>query len=243
VTIIDVDDQYVLTDSMMAINLYYVHDLAHASSMLMRYFPTGRLLTDADLYFPDDRRTITSDEPQGHAAFTQNLLLEHHISQAADRLHDADSWEARAVQAVPRVRADVDLDAAVASRNGIKGCHEGTRLPLARARAGCCVARARCRGPEPLERHDWRRHEGRIGRCAAWCHRRSVESSPSLIEKVPTVVTDNGGVYRIVDLRPGVYTVTFSLQGFSTLRREGIELFIASPARLRVFGRPLRVSE
>jgi glyoxylase-like metal-dependent hydrolase (beta-lactamase superfamily II) len=74
VTIVQVDDQLVLEDSTMAVNLYYVHDLAHASTMLMVYFPTGRVLTDADLYFPDDRRTITPEEPQGHAAFTQNLL-------------------------------------------------------------------------------------------------------------------------------------------------------------------------
>jgi hypothetical protein len=32
------------------------------------------VLTDADLYFPDDRRTVNDVEPQGHAAFTQNLL-------------------------------------------------------------------------------------------------------------------------------------------------------------------------
>jgi hypothetical protein len=49
-------------------------------------------------------------------------------------------------------------------------------------------------------------------------------SSPALIEKVRTVVTDGQGVYRIIDLRPGAYTVTFTLQGFSTLRREGVEL-------------------
>jgi len=74
VTIVDVDDQLVLKDSAMAVNLYYVLDLAHASSMLMVYYPTGRILTDADLYFPDDRRTVSAEEPQGHAAFTQNLL-------------------------------------------------------------------------------------------------------------------------------------------------------------------------
>jgi hypothetical protein len=49
-------------------------------------------------------------------------------------------------------------------------------------------------------------------------------ASPALIEKVRTVVTDGNGQYRLVDLRPGTYTVTFSLQGFSTVRREGIEL-------------------
>ncbi|MBM3466151.1 MAG: carboxypeptidase regulatory-like domain-containing protein, partial [Armatimonadetes bacterium] len=49
-------------------------------------------------------------------------------------------------------------------------------------------------------------------------------SSPALIEKVRTVVTDGQGLYSIVDLRPGTYTVTFTLPGFSTVRREGIEL-------------------
>ncbi|OFW19560.1 MAG: hypothetical protein A3H97_24965 [Acidobacteria bacterium RIFCSPLOWO2_02_FULL_65_29] len=49
-------------------------------------------------------------------------------------------------------------------------------------------------------------------------------ASPVLIEKVRTVVTDEAGQYLIVDLRPGVYSVTFTLEGFSTLRRDGIEL-------------------
>jgi Carboxypeptidase regulatory-like domain len=49
-------------------------------------------------------------------------------------------------------------------------------------------------------------------------------ASPALIEKVRNAVTDPTGQYRIVDLRPGTYTVTFSLTGFSTVKREGIEL-------------------
>ena len=49
-------------------------------------------------------------------------------------------------------------------------------------------------------------------------------ASPELIEKVRTAVTDEGGRYRIVDLRAGTYTVTFSLTGFSGVRREGIAL-------------------
>ena len=49
-------------------------------------------------------------------------------------------------------------------------------------------------------------------------------SSPVLIEKTRSAVTDGSGQYRIVDLRAGTYTVTFTLTGFSTVKREGIEL-------------------
>ena len=49
-------------------------------------------------------------------------------------------------------------------------------------------------------------------------------ASPALIERVRSVVTDATGQYRIVDLRPGTYTVTFTLPGFTTVKREGIEL-------------------
>jgi hypothetical protein len=49
-------------------------------------------------------------------------------------------------------------------------------------------------------------------------------SSPALIEGVRSVLTDGEGQYKVVNLVPGVYTVTFSLAGFTTVRREGIEL-------------------
>jgi hypothetical protein len=49
-------------------------------------------------------------------------------------------------------------------------------------------------------------------------------ASPVLIEKVRTVVTNGEGRFNIVDLRPGTYVVTFVITGFSTVKREGIEL-------------------
>jgi Carboxypeptidase regulatory-like domain len=49
-------------------------------------------------------------------------------------------------------------------------------------------------------------------------------ASPALIEKVRSVVTDDAGQYRVENLRPGTYTVTITLPGFSTVRRDGVEL-------------------
>src|SRR5579885_1912851 len=47
-------------------------------------------------------------------------------------------------------------------------------------------------------------------------------SSPALLEKARSAITDGTGTYQIVDLRPGTYTVTFTLSGFSTYKREGV---------------------
>jgi hypothetical protein len=49
-------------------------------------------------------------------------------------------------------------------------------------------------------------------------------ASPALIEKIRTVVTDAEGQYKIIDLAPGTYAVSFTLTGFNTVRREGIDL-------------------
>jgi hypothetical protein len=49
-------------------------------------------------------------------------------------------------------------------------------------------------------------------------------SSPALIEKTRTVVSDGSGQYRVEDLRPGDYALTFTLTGFTTIKREGIAL-------------------
>ena len=53
----------------------------------------------------------------------------------------------------------------------------------------------------------------------------TVEASiPVLIEKVRSAVSDERGEYRIVELVPGTYTVTFTLTGFATFRREELQL-------------------
>src|SRR5215467_10663863 len=49
-------------------------------------------------------------------------------------------------------------------------------------------------------------------------------ASPALIEKVRAATSDGTGQFKIINLRPGTYTVTFTLTGFTTVRREGIEL-------------------
>ena len=57
-------------------------------------------------------------------------------------------------------------------------------------------------------------------------------TSPALIEKVRSAVTDANGQYRVEDLRPGAYVVTFRLAGFNTVQREGIELTGSFAARI-----------
>src|SRR5215208_6249339 len=63
-------------------------------------------------------------------------------------------------------------------------------------------------------------------------------SSPALIEKSRSTVTDGNGAYQIIQLQPGIYTVTFTLPGFSTYKRENLELggnFVATvTAELKV---------
>ena len=59
-------------------------------------------------------------------------------------------------------------------------------------------------------------------------------ASPALIEKVRAAVTDGQGIYRIIDLRPGVYSVTFSLVGFNSVRQENVELSAGVTANISV---------
>ena len=63
-------------------------------------------------------------------------------------------------------------------------------------------------------------------------------ASPALIEKTRTAVTDGTGQYRIIDLRPGIYSLTFTLTGFTTVKRENIEFagsqIVTIPIEMRV---------
>src|SRR5947209_16536234 len=65
-------------------------------------------------------------------------------------------------------------------------------------------------------------------------------ASPALIEKTRSAVTDGTGQYRIIDLRPGAYVLTFTLPGFNTVKRDGIELtgsqIITIPVEMKVGG-------
>jgi len=69
----------------------------------------------------------------------------------------------------------------------------------------------------------------------------SVEATSSVLtEKVRAVVSDGTGQYRIVELPPGTYTVTFTLQGFNVVKREGLVLTGALTANIDI---ELRVGE
>src|SRR5437016_13961718 len=57
-------------------------------------------------------------------------------------------------------------------------------------------------------------------------------ASPALIEKTRTAVTDGTGQYAIENLRPGLYTVDFTLSGFATVQRDGVQLSGTFTARI-----------
>src|SRR5258708_2852429 len=65
-------------------------------------------------------------------------------------------------------------------------------------------------------------------------------ASGALMEKSRTAVTDGTGQYRITDLRTGTYSMSFTLPGFTTVKREGVELagtaVVTIPAEMKVGG-------
>ncbi|HEY3161533.1 MAG TPA: MBL fold metallo-hydrolase, partial [Vicinamibacterales bacterium] len=68
-----IEDTGVLRDAMMTVNMFHIHDNSHADSMLMLYFPNGKILTQPDIYMPNDARNVIDGEPLGHAPWLQNL--------------------------------------------------------------------------------------------------------------------------------------------------------------------------
>lgn len=68
-------------------------------------------------------------------------------------------------------------------------------------------------------------------------------SSPALIEKTRSAVTDGDGQYKILSLRPGTYEVSFSLEGFGTVKRAGVELTAAFTATINAEMKPGSLEE
>src|SRR5436190_14706587 len=68
-------------------------------------------------------------------------------------------------------------------------------------------------------------------------------SSPALIEKTRSAVTDGQGQYKILSLRPGVYEVSFALEGFGTVKRSGVELTAAFTATINADMKPGSLEE
>ena len=68
-------------------------------------------------------------------------------------------------------------------------------------------------------------------------------TSPSLIEKARTATTDGSGQYRITELTPGIYTVSFTLAGFATVKRDNIDVTGAGVTTISADMRVGNVSE
>ena len=85
-----------------------------------------------------------------------------------------------------------------------------------------CARRCCCRHSPTRRRRSWRQVRDESGGVLPGV---TVEAaSPAIIEKVRTAVTDDQGRYRIEALRPGIYKLTFSLTGFSTVARDGVDV-------------------
>ena len=69
-----VGDSAVIKDSSMTINLYHLLDNTHADSNLLIFFPASKVLTQVDVYMPNDARHIIPGEPLGHAPWNRNVM-------------------------------------------------------------------------------------------------------------------------------------------------------------------------
>ena len=69
-----IGDAGVVKDSSMTVNLYHLLDNTHADSNLLIYFPASKVLTQVDVYMPNDARHIIPGEPLGHAPWNRNVM-------------------------------------------------------------------------------------------------------------------------------------------------------------------------
>jgi metallo-beta-lactamase superfamily protein len=69
-----IGDSGVIKDSTMTVNLYHLLDNTHADTNLLIYFPASRILTQVDVYMPNDARHIIEGEPLGHAPWNRNVM-------------------------------------------------------------------------------------------------------------------------------------------------------------------------
>jgi hypothetical protein len=69
-----IGDSGVVKDSSMTINLYHLLDNTHSDTNLLIYFPASKVLTQVDVYMPNDARHIIPGEPLGHAPWNRNVM-------------------------------------------------------------------------------------------------------------------------------------------------------------------------
>jgi hypothetical protein len=67
-------DSGVVKDNSMTVNLYHLLDNTHADTNLLIYFPASKILTQVDVYMPNDARHIIEGEPLGHAPWNRNVM-------------------------------------------------------------------------------------------------------------------------------------------------------------------------
>jgi Metallo-beta-lactamase superfamily len=69
-----IGDSGVVKDSSMTVNLFHLLDNTHADTNLLIYFPASKILTQVDVYMPNDARHIIEGEPLGHAPWNRNVM-------------------------------------------------------------------------------------------------------------------------------------------------------------------------
>ena len=69
-----IGDSGAVKDSSMTVNLYHLLDNTHADTNLLIYFPASKILTQVDVYMPNDARHIIEGEPLGHAPWNRNVM-------------------------------------------------------------------------------------------------------------------------------------------------------------------------